>query len=245
MKSWLGHLIILPKLLGYLIRQPQRKIAEGLLRLHYLVSIATVNVGLLLMLALPFSDSIKTMWLPLTALPYYLLYGRDLILCGYRASDLLRVYALNLLLIPVNLGGVLKSLQQAITHQKIAFCRTPKITVRTTTAPLYIIAIYALFGQWLISAQGDFVDGHLSQGIFALLNAAILFYAIAVFIGFRASWDDIRTLLQKSGSDPMPASSPEDMLAVADNVAIFQQKFPQFVQHETGMKIQNHRQSGG
>src|SRR5512139_2068964 len=122
-----GGLIILPKLLGYLIRQPQRKIAEGLLRLHYLISIAAVNVGLLLMLALPFSDSIKSVWLPLTALPYYLLYGRDLVLCRYRASDLLRVYALNLLLIPVNMGGVLKSLQQAITRQKIPFGRTPKI----------------------------------------------------------------------------------------------------------------------
>ncbi len=100
-----GGLIILPKLLRHLIRQPQRKIAEGLLRLHYLISIAAVNVGLLLMMAMPFSDSINSAWLPLTALPYFLLYGRDLVLCGYRASDLLRVYALNLLLIPVNVGG--------------------------------------------------------------------------------------------------------------------------------------------
>ena len=224
-----GGLIILPKLLGHLIRQPQRKIAEGLLRLHYLISIAAVNVGLLLMLALPFSDSIKSVWLPLTALPYYLLYGRDLVLCGYRASDLLRVYALNLLLIPVNLGGVLKSLQQAITRQKIPFGRTPKIRGRTASAPLYIIAAYALFALWLISAQGDFVDGHVSQGAFALFNAAILFYAITIFIGFRASWDDITASLRKS--IPAPASLPDNTVAV-DNVVVLQQRRPQRMQRD-------------
>lgn len=217
-----GGLIILPKLLGYLIRQPQRKIAEGALRLHYLISIAAVNFGLLLMLALPFSESIKTLWLPLTALPYYLLYGRDLMLCGYRASDLLRVYALNLLLIPVNIGGVLKSVQQAITRQKIPFGRTPKIKGRTATAPLYIIAIYALLTQWLVSAYGDFADNHISQGAFALINAAILFYAITIFIGFRESWDDIAVALRK----PAPATPllAEELVSDGDNVAVLRSR---------------------
>ena len=50
------------------------------------------------------------LWLPLTALPYFCLYARDLQLAGYRASDFVRVYSLNLVLIPINLGGVLKSL---------------------------------------------------------------------------------------------------------------------------------------
>lgn len=236
-----GGLIILPKLLGHLIRQPQRKIAEGLLRLHYLISIAAVNVGLLLMLALPFSDSINSVWLPLTALPYYLLYGRDLVLCGYRASDLLRVYALNLLLIPVNLGGVLKSLQQAITRQKIPFGRTPKIKGRTASAPLYIIATYSLFALWLISAQSDFVDGRVSQGAFALFNAAILFYAITIFIGLRASWDDITTSL----SIPIlvPESSPEG-LAAADNVLVLQQKRSQRVQRDVTPEDERERYLG-
>ena len=48
----------------------------------------------------------ETLWLPLAALPYYLLYARDLCRIGYPAADVLRVYALNLLLIPVNLAGV-------------------------------------------------------------------------------------------------------------------------------------------
>lgn len=233
-----GGLIILPKLLGYLIRRPQRKIAEGLLRLHYLISIAAVNLGLLLMLALPFSDSIKSVWLPLTALPYFLLYGRDLVLCGYRASDLLRVYALNLLLIPVNLGGVLKSLQQAITRQKIPFGRTPKIKGRTASAPLYIIAAYALFALWLISALGDFFDGHVSQGAFALFNAAILFYAITIFIGFRASWDDITASLRKPIL--VPAWLPDDLVS-ADNVVVLQQNPLQRVQRDVSREEKQER----
>ncbi|TCV90243.1 glycosyltransferase family 2 protein [Sulfurirhabdus autotrophica] len=220
-----GGLIILPKLLGYLIRQPHRKIAEGLLRLHYLVSIAAVNVGLLLMMSLPFSDSITTVWLPLTALPYYLLYGRDLMLCGYRASDLLRVYALNLLLIPVNLGGVLKSLQQAVTGQQIPFGRTPKIKGRTATAPLYIIAIFAILAQWLYSAHGKYDIGHYNQGVFALLNAAILFYAIFIFIGLRDSWGDLAISFRKS--DPLPELIADDLISETDNVAVLNMKINQ------------------
>ncbi len=213
-----GGLIILPKLIGYLIHQPHRKIAEGLLRLHYLISIAAVNVGLLLMMSLPFSDSITTVWLPLTALPYYLLYGRDLMLCGYRASDLLRVYALNILLIPVNLGGVLKSLQQAVTGQQIPFGRTPKIKGRTATAPLYIIAIFAIFTQWLFSAFGDFNIGHYNQGAFAFLNAAILFYAVFIFIGLRDGWSDIAIFFGKTAL--VSESLADDLISEADNVAV-------------------------
>lgn len=229
-----GGLIILPKLLGYLIRQPQRKIAEGLLRLHYLISIAAVNIGLLLMLALPFSDNINTLWLPLTALPYYLLYGRDLVLCGYRATDLLRVYALNLLLIPVNIGGVLKSVQQAITRQKIPFGRTPKVKGRTATPPLYIITTYALLAQWLVSAYGDITHDNLSQGLYALVNAAILLYAITLFIGFRESREDVAVSLRR----PAPALPPERLATSGDNVVVMQ---PRPHHHETQVEVAKQR----
>jgi cellulose synthase (UDP-forming) len=61
------------------------------------------------------------------------LYGRDLTQCGYRWTDLARVYALNLLLLPVNLAGVILSLWQILTGRKAAFGRTPKIEGRTAT----------------------------------------------------------------------------------------------------------------
>lgn len=214
-----GGLIILPKLLGYLLCQPPAILGEGLLRLHYLISIAAVNFGLLAMLALPLSASIETFWLPLTALPYFLLYGRDLLLCGYRATDLLRVYALNLLLIPVNIAGVLKSLQQALTRRKIPFGRTPKIKGRTVTPLLYLLAAYALSLSWLIGAYGDLNDGYLAQAAFACVNAVILLYAIATFIGLRESGSDLAAFLRRSA----PAPEVEVLPAEGDNVILLRE----------------------
>jgi hypothetical protein len=125
-----GGLLIAPAAFRYLARS-RRPLTEAFLRLHYLLSIAGVNIGLVLVLAVPLSRSVETNWLPVTAIPYFTLYLRDLLLCGYRPGDLFRVYALQLLLIPVHLGGVLKSLQQARTGAKIPFGRTPKVVGRT------------------------------------------------------------------------------------------------------------------
>jgi len=125
-----GGLIILPKLLGYLLQHPFRfqKLPEVFMRAHYLISLAGTSGGVLLLLVFPFEKSIQTLWLPLSALPYYVLYGRDLVKEGYRWADLPRVYALNLALISVNIGGVLASLRQAITGKRSAFLRTPNLT---------------------------------------------------------------------------------------------------------------------
>ena len=132
-----GGLLILPKLLRYLCRGGRwlRRFPEGFMRVHYLTSLTGVNLGVLLIVLYPLEKPLRIGWLPLTALPYYLLYGRDLVLAGYRWIDLFRVYALNLLLIPVNLGGVFKSLQQAVTRRTIPFSRTPKVAGRTTAPP--------------------------------------------------------------------------------------------------------------
>lgn len=188
-----GGLIILPKLLRYLVRGPKNRsvIAEAFMRIHYLVSITAVNFGLVILLAFPFTDSIRSLWLPLTALPYFLLYMRDLVLIGYRRGDFLRVYALNLLLIPVNLGGVFKSLQQAWTQEKIPFGRTPKVQGRTAAAPLYILAEYALLLHWCVGAAVDFAGGRPIHGMCALVNAMFLFYAIASFVGLKESKEDL------------------------------------------------------
>ncbi len=50
-----GGLIILPKLLGLLARGPKNrnKVAEGFMRIHYLVSITAVNLGLIILMGLP------------------------------------------------------------------------------------------------------------------------------------------------------------------------------------------------
>jgi len=173
-----------------------------------LISIAAVNIGLLLMLAFPFGESIQSMWLPLTALPYFFLYGRDLVLCGYRPADFFKVYALNLLLIPINLGGVLKSIQQGVSGAKIPFVRTPKVQGRTAAAPLYIIAGYLLLVHWIVSASFDIIKGHYGHAFFVAMNATFLLYAIRAFVGYRESWEDIRaSWTRQSEHTPIDASA--------------------------------------
>jgi cellulose synthase (UDP-forming) len=215
-----GGLIILPKLLRYLLRAPlrTRKAVEGFFRCHYLVSIAAVNVGLLIMLACPFEENLRDPWLPLSAAPYFFLYARDLARTGYRYADLLRVYALNLMLIPVNLGGVLKSLEQALTRRKTPFGRTPKVAGRTAAPALYVLAEYGLLGWWLVGATTDIMHAHYAHLAFALMNAGFLAYAIYSYIGWRNSVADLRNgfalakgLVDGAGPHPfVPATIPLD-----------------------------------
>ncbi|PYM29686.1 MAG: glycosyl transferase [Candidatus Rokuibacteriota bacterium] len=180
-----GGLIILPKLIRHLRRRVSRggMLAEGLMRCHYLTSVAVVNVGLLVVLAVPLGEGWQTLWLPLTAVPYYALYTRDLLASGYRASDVLRVYALNLMLIPINLAGAFKSLHQAWTGRRTAFGRTPKTQGRTRAPRAYVMAEYVLLAQWLLGGAVELVQGHRLHAVLALMNAAFLAYAIVVFIG--------------------------------------------------------------
>jgi cellulose synthase (UDP-forming) len=184
-----GGLVIVPKLVAYLVRR-RRPLAEAAMRFHYLASIAVVNVGLLVVLAVPLTK-VEPVWLPLTAIPYYGMYLRDLRLLGYRWGDVARVYALNLLLIPVNLSGVANSLHQALTRRKIPFARTPKVEGRTAASPGYVLAEYVLVLQWSTGAVFDFLARRWSHGVFAAGNAAFLLFAIGSFIGFRASRDDL------------------------------------------------------
>ena len=198
-----GGLIILPKLLRYLARTltfSPNWLAEALHRIHYLVSIAAINFGLVIILALPLTDSIESIWLPLTALPYFLLYARDLGLSGYRQSDIFRVYALNLVLIPVNIGGVCKSIQQAVTRKKIPFARTPKVRGRTAVAPVYLLAEYALMLGCLGMLLADIDAGRGFHAFFVGVNLLILTYGLGFFVGFRTSIEDIRALLRTTES---------------------------------------------
>jgi len=191
-----GGLIIFPKLLRYLFRytETHRKLAEGLVRSHYLTSIAGVNIGLLVLFVYPFEASMTSFWLPLTAVPYFYLYGRDLVSIRYRWSDLLRVYALNLMLIPVNLGGVFKSISQGVTGKKIPFCRTPKVDGRTSVPPVYVLAVLALT-VWCIGATVlDIGQARWWHAAFLALNGGLFLYAVSVYMGWRESFSDLGLL---------------------------------------------------
>lgn len=188
-----GGLIILPKLRQLLKEQPfsLSLFAQHFMRIHYLVSITAVNLGLLLWLILPSADSFQTLWLPLTALPYFLLYTRDLRLLGYRRRDMLLVYALNLMLIPVNLAGVFKSIEQMVTKRKIPFGRTPKVKSRTAASPIFILMEYALFFYWFSLGLVDLFSGDWLDGAFGIMNAAFLIFAILRFVGLKESLQDL------------------------------------------------------
>ncbi len=195
-----GGLLIVPKLWHFLWTREGRRagVSEVLLRLHYLTSLAVANVALLLLLGLAFDERLASMWLPITAAPYYLLYAVDLRSLGYRWRDVLRVYALNLLLIPVNLGGVLRSVQQACTGRRSTFGRTPKVVGRTAAPAGYVLAEAGLLGWWTFGALMELEGGHRLTGLFALANAAFLLYALVRFVGVRETWEDLRPLVAQT-----------------------------------------------
>jgi hypothetical protein len=188
-----GGLLILPKLLRYLSGRPWhlRKPAEAIMRLHYLVSIAGVNLGLLALLIYPFEHPMQNLWLPLSALPYFMLYGRDLRQLGYRKADVVRAYALNLLLLPVNLAGVYQSLRQGVTGAKAPFGRTPKVRGRTAVPASYLLAELMLLTLAIVLMLVDAASARWSHALFAMVNATLLGYAIVRFIGPIALLEDL------------------------------------------------------
>ena len=209
-----GGLIILPKALRYLCRglMAPRKMAEAFCRVHYLTSIAAVNVASLAILFGPSTGNVNFAWLLVASLPYMYAYARDMVFCGYRWSDFPRVWALNLLLLPVHLGGVLKSLHQATTGTKTPFARTPKIAGRTAAPGLYVLAVYAFLVTSLLMLGIRLGNGEWISGGFALTCAAGNAYALFVLIGWRESLADLQLWLRPPVRPSLEANYP----AVAD-----------------------------
>ena len=110
---------------------------------------------------------------------------------GYKRSDVLRVYAFNLVLLPVNLAGTLKSLQQAAAKSKIAFARTPKVRNRTSAPALYILAAYLIAVFSFYTLANDTTSQNWSNGAFSAFNGVLTTYAIIAFIGVRNSIVDV------------------------------------------------------
>jgi hypothetical protein len=120
-----------------------------------------------------------------------------MVLLGYRWFDLLRVYALNLILIPFNLGGILKSLQQLILGRHASFCRTPKVAHRTPVPAIYVLAPWGIMIYCIGFSIFDFVMGRWAHGSFAAANAAFLVYALVYYMGVRNSLTDVNAALRK------------------------------------------------
>ena len=95
-------------------RSERNRFGEVFLRVNYMASIFWASLCLLILLVYPFNSGLLKPLLPLIALPYFLMMAGDLRYCGYKRLDVLRIYGFNLILLPVNLAGVAKSIQQAI-----------------------------------------------------------------------------------------------------------------------------------
>jgi cellulose synthase (UDP-forming) len=188
-----GGLIIFPRLIELWAgrQSPRAGTLETIIRSHYLLSPALANVGLLLLLVIPFGGEFSSIWFPVAAAPYYLLYGQDLTRTGYKWRDLLRVYALTLLLVPVNLAGVYRSLEQMITGRKSPFARTPKIESRTAAPASHLLALCALTATAIFSAGANLWSGNLLFFGFCSINAGFFLYGFLCLIGWREAVVDI------------------------------------------------------
>jgi hypothetical protein len=125
------------------------------------------------------------------AAPYFLVMATDLKRCGYKHTDVLRIYGFNLILLPVNGSGVLKSIGQAVTGQKIAFARTPKIKNRTAAAAPFVLAPVFIVALSAFTLWRDIDEEHLVHAVFAGANAFIASYAILAFVGVRNAVTDV------------------------------------------------------
>jgi cellulose synthase/poly-beta-1,6-N-acetylglucosamine synthase-like glycosyltransferase len=188
-----GGLVILPKLVRHaLSRRPDwPRSSEFFLRCHYLTSIALVNFSLVLLLVVPFENAMRSAWLPVASIAYFALYARDLVQEGYRKGDVLRAYALNLVLVPVNLAGVGQSIWQLITGCRSRFARTPKVANRTRVGAGILSAVAALLGLCVWRVASDLQQGLWFHAAFLFVNGGLLAYGSLRFIGARAFVADL------------------------------------------------------
>jgi cellulose synthase (UDP-forming) len=189
-----GGLLVLPSFLRA-VRERRGRTGPHplgvLLRVNYLTSLAAANVAFLVLMSYSFDGVFAPVWLPLLSVGYFWLYARDLHQSGYRRRDVVRVYALTLLLIPVHLGGVMRSLQQAWTGRAVPFGRTPKVPSRTPVPALYVLAILGLLAFWTITAIDDVGDDRNGRAVFTALNVGLLGWAVTRFMGWRAVVGDL------------------------------------------------------
>jgi cellulose synthase (UDP-forming) len=182
-----GGLLILPKLWSVIRERKSHgelvSTAEVLIRLNYMASIAWASFGLIFLLAYPYDSRLLSPLVLLAALPYFVAQANDLKYCGYKRTDILRIYGFNLILLPVNLAGVLKSIQQALTGKKIPFARTPKVKNRTVSPIMYVVIPLLIVAYSIFTLWRDTRAENWANAAFAGFNAFVATWAIMAYIG--------------------------------------------------------------
>jgi cellulose synthase (UDP-forming) len=190
-----GGLLILPKLWQERRTQIKRgqtpSTLQTLMRVNYLASTCWSSVALVFLLAYPFDSQLLSPLVILAALPYFLAMSSDLKHCGYKRGDIFRIYGFNLILLPVNLAGVIKSVQQAITARRIPFARTPKVSNRTATPLLFALSPFLIIAFSVLTAWRDLTQSHWGNAAFAIFNAVTAAYAVTALMGVPNALVDI------------------------------------------------------
>lgn len=188
-----GGLIIMPRLLSCLFGENGGSISmlEGMLRLTYLASIAWSSLCLCVLFFYPFSNDQFSLYAVFAALPYFCCMAFDLRWLGYRLSDILKVYGLNLLLLPINIMGTIESIVQVIGGYKISFARTPKVNDRTVSPLLYLVVPIILMVWSIWALRTDVIERDMSHFVLTLVNLTILVIAFSTFIGTKNLFKDV------------------------------------------------------
>ncbi len=184
-----GGLLIFPKLLklAHLRKHAGKPMGrlEFLIRTNYMASIAWSNIGLIFLLAYPYDGRLLSPLVLLAAAPYFIAMAMDLKYCRYNYTDIIRIYGFNLILLPVNIAGTLKSLQQALTTKKIPFARTPKVKNRTATAWIYLVSPLLIIGFSLFTLWRNIEGQNWGNAAFAGFNAFAASWAVIAYIGLK------------------------------------------------------------
>lgn len=190
-----GGLLILPKLWATIrARKANNELVsktEIFLRVNYMASIAWASFGLIFLLAFPYDGRLLSPFVVLAALPYFMAMASDLKYCGYKRTDVLRIYGFNLILLPVQLAGVLKSIQQSLSGKKIPFARTPKVKNRTVSPMLYVVAPLLIVAFSVFTGWRDLTAQNWGNAAFSAFNAILAMWAIVAYIGIGGTLKDI------------------------------------------------------
>lgn len=190
-----GGLLILPKLLAMVRERKSRNEPvsniELMLRVNYMASIAWASFGLVFLLAYPFNGQLLSTLVLLTALPYFIAMAIDLKYCRYSYFDIFSIYGFNLILLPVNLAGVFKSIEQALTGKKIPFARTPKVKNRTAASLLYVVFPVGIVIFSLYILRLNISEQNWGNALFAGFNALAATWAIIAYIGIGNLLSDV------------------------------------------------------
>ncbi|WP_434810812.1 glycosyltransferase family 2 protein [Microbacterium sp. bgisy189] len=190
-----GGLLIMAKFSRQLRERRYRRerilAREVLLRVNYMASIAWASLGLIFLLAYPYDSRLLSPWVVVAALPYFLCMASDLAESGHRRTDVFRIYGFNLVLLAVNVAGVVKSVQQALTNEKIPFVRTPKVQNRTAAPGLYVFVPFVIVAFSILTLVRDINAQNWGNAAFAAFNALLCGWAIVAYIGLRASIVDM------------------------------------------------------